>query len=105
MTTPETATEPESTEPAVSATPAASVTVRTNRREPCPCGSGKKFKNCHEGQPGFEVEGNVAPNAPEAPTAPVNVPKKTNQKHFPGQNARTIPSQPGHRAYFRNPGG
>ena len=32
-----------------------SSTVRTQRREPCPCGSGKKFKNCHEGQPGYEV--------------------------------------------------
>lgn len=23
------------------------------RNDPCPCGSGKKFKNCHWGQPGF----------------------------------------------------
>jgi uncharacterized protein len=25
----------------------------TGRNDPCPCGSGKKFKNCHLGTPGF----------------------------------------------------
>ena len=24
--------------------------AKTGRNEPCPCGSGKKFKNCHEGK-------------------------------------------------------
>lgn len=28
--------------------------VKVGRNDPCPCGSGKKFKKCHWGQPGFE---------------------------------------------------
>ena len=91
-----------------------SSTVRTQRREPCPCGSGKKFKNCHEGQPGYEVAAPavVAAAADASDTDPTDAlaalpsaPKRVNQKHFPGQHARTIASQPGHRAFFRNPGG
>jgi len=35
----------ESSEPAVSTAPA--TVVKVGRNEPCPCGSGKKYKNCH----------------------------------------------------------
>ena len=24
--------------------------MKANRNDPCPCGSGKKYKNCHEGR-------------------------------------------------------
>ncbi|MDI9470282.1 MAG: SEC-C metal-binding domain-containing protein [Bacillota bacterium] len=30
--------------------------MRVGRNEPCPCGSGKKYKNCH-GRPGADPEG------------------------------------------------
>ena len=31
--------------------PAVSAATKVGRNEPCPCGSGKKFKKCHEAQP------------------------------------------------------
>lgn len=97
--------DPQETTESETATRPASATVRTNRREPCPCGSGKKFKNCHEGQPGYEVDAVSAPEVPVPPTGTVSAPAKQNQKHFPGKNTKNIKSQPGFRAYFRNPGG
>ncbi|MDB5099036.1 MAG: hypothetical protein JWM80_3457 [Cyanobacteria bacterium RYN_339] len=40
--------------------------IKAMRRQPCPCGSGKVFKNCHEGDPGYEVatDANAAVAAP-----------------------------------------
>ena len=29
--------------------------IKVTRRQPCPCGSGKKFKSCCEGDPRYEV--------------------------------------------------
>ncbi len=29
--------------------------LRVRRKEPCPCGSGKKFKNCCIGKPEYEL--------------------------------------------------
>jgi len=70
--------------------------ILTNRRQPCPCGSGKKFKNCHEGDPRYEVATeHVTPQAPLAPTPGVaNNPKVgAAAKHFPQQQQKSIPSQ------------
>ena len=41
--------------------------IKAMRRQPCPCGSGKVFKNCHEGDPGYEVTTDAA----QAVAAPV----------------------------------
>ena len=35
--------------------------AKTGRNEPCPCGSGKKYKNCHWGQPLPSEGGNEVP--------------------------------------------
>lgn len=50
--------------------------IKAMRRQPCPCGSGKVFKNCHEGQPGYAV----ATDPSEAASAPAGA-------HEPGQRA------------------
>lgn len=49
----------------------APVKIKAMRRQPCPCGSGKVFKNCHEGDPGYEV----ATDPTTASAAPVTASK------------------------------
>jgi hypothetical protein len=70
--------------------------IKAMRRQPCPCGSGKKFKNCHEGDPGYEVATEQpvgqTPVAPTAGTAGAKGPAAGNQ-HFPPQQQKNIPSQ------------
>ena len=56
--------------------------IKAMRRQPCPCGSGKVFKNCHEGDPGYEV----ATDPSQAAKAPVVAPKPGGPKH-PGHTA------------------
>lgn len=53
--------------------------IKAMRRQPCPCGSGKVFKNCHEGTPGYEV----AKDASEAVAAPFVAPDKHGKQHGP----------------------
>jgi hypothetical protein len=60
----------------------APVKIKAMRRQPCPCGSGKVFKNCHEGDPGYEV----AKDPSEATAAP----PVTADKHG---------KQPGHKTF------
>src|SRR5262249_5930898 len=38
---------PEATEPAEAAAPFVRTERKVGRNEPCPCGSGRKFKHCH----------------------------------------------------------
>lgn len=54
--------------PETEATGAPAPKIKAMRRQPCPCGSGKVFKNCHEGDPGYEVATDAA--AAVAPPAP-----------------------------------
>ena len=44
--------------------------IKAMRRQPCPCGSGKVFKNCHEGDPRYEVATDASQAVHVAPTAP-----------------------------------
>jgi hypothetical protein len=53
----------------------APVKIKAMRRQPCPCGSGKVFKNCHEGDPGYEVATDPATAAHAPLVAPKNAPK------------------------------
>jgi hypothetical protein len=80
---------------ATESTEGAAPKIKAMRRQPCPCGSGKKFKNCHEGDPGYEVatEQPVG-QAPVTPTAGLGTkgPASGNQ-HFPPQQQKNIPSQ------------
>jgi hypothetical protein len=78
-------------------------TIKGMRRQPCPCGSGKKFKNCHEGAPGYAVatDGTVdaavaAPGAVDARGARGGTSVKP---HFPGKQAKTIASQKDFHSY------
>ncbi len=77
MTDEQTPAEPQAETPAPK--------IKAMRRQPCPCGSGKVFKNCHEGDPGYEV-------ATDATTATTAAPTK----------AGTTTKQPAHAA-FQNP--
>jgi hypothetical protein len=59
--------------------------IKAMRRQPCPCGSGKVFKNCHEGDPGYEVATDPA-SAAAAPVAAAKAgPKGPAGKPFQGQ--------------------
>lgn len=60
-----------STESQAESADAAAPKIKAMRRQPCPCGSGKVFKNCHEGDPGYEVatDASVATTAPPAKAA------------------------------------
>ncbi|HEY9722840.1 MAG TPA: SEC-C metal-binding domain-containing protein [Oscillatoriaceae cyanobacterium] len=49
--------------------------IKAMRRQPCPCGSGKVFKNCHEGDPRYEVA-----TDPSTAVAPPPVAEKPGQK-------------------------
>lgn len=89
-------TAPGATDAADPATDEASSQLKDSRRKPCPCGSGKKFKNCHEGQADF------APPADGLPT--VAAPAGAAAKHFPGKDLKNIASQRPFRAYFRKRG-
>lgn len=40
--------------------------MKINRNDPCPCGSGQKFKKCHLGR---EAEIGLAPSTPTTPGA------------------------------------
>jgi hypothetical protein len=94
--------------PETSQTPAAEtieapVKIKAMRRQPCPCGSGKKFKNCHEGDAGYEVatEGtadvvNAVPGAVDPRGTRGGV---TAKPHFPGKQAKTIASQKDFHSY------
>ena len=70
--------------------------IKAMRRQPCPCGSGKVFKNCHEGDPGYEVATDAA-SAVVAPPPKAGGPK--GPAHMPFQNQK-----PGHSAPARNTG-
>jgi preprotein translocase subunit SecA len=39
------------------------VDKKVGRNDPCPCGSGKKFKNCHGQQQGVPTPAATRPNA------------------------------------------
>ena len=60
--------------------------IKVTRRQPCPCGSGKKFKACCEGDPRYEVADVVADAAPASPEAhkkpPAFSPKSQGQGGF-----------------------
>ena len=62
--------------------------IKAMRRQACPCGSGKVFKNCHEGDPGYEVATDpseaVAPPPPSAKAGQ----KGPGPKGFPQQAQR-----------------
>lgn len=58
--------------------------IKAMRRQPCPCGSGKVFKNCHEGDPRYEVA--TDPTTAVAPPPPS---EKPGQK---GHGPRTFAS-------------
>ena len=58
--------------------------IRAMRRQPCPCGSGKVFKNCHEGDPGYEVATDPSTAAHAPLVAPKNAPKGPVSAKFQG---------------------
>lgn len=60
--------------------------IKAMRRQPCPCGSGKVFKNCHEGDPGYEVATDAA-SATAAPPAKPGAASKT-PAHLGFQNQK-----------------
>lgn len=60
--------------------------IKAMRRQPCPCGSGKVFKNCHEGDPGYEVATDpAAATAAPAAAAAKDALKGPAHKPFQGQ--------------------
>ena len=64
------------------------------RRQPCPCGSGKKFKNCHIDDPAYEVAAEPAAATAIAPAATGKAqPPGVGDKHFPMQNQKSAHSQ------------
>lgn len=79
------------TEAPTEATEGPAPKIKAMRRQPCPCGSGKVFKNCHEGDPGYEV----ATDASVATAPPP--PKAAGQKgpaHPQFQNQKQMHSAP-----------
>jgi hypothetical protein len=76
--------------PAEEATAAAASPILVGRRQPCPCGSGKKFKNCCIGDPAYEVATDGA--VPQAPTAPTAAAK-------PGPAHAKFNKAPGHSSF------
>lgn len=85
-------------EVAASGAPEPTGPVKAMRRQPCPCGSEKKFKNCHEGRPGYEVATDAA-DAPAAAPATAGA-HGAAKKHFPGKDAKNIASQKPFHAHF-----
>ncbi len=69
--------------------------IQAMRRQPCPCGSGKKFKNCHIDDPAYEVaaEPGVAQAAPVAAAGKGQHPGAGGKQHFPLQQQRAAQSQ------------
>lgn len=61
--------------------------IKAMRRQPCPCGSGKVFKNCHEGDPGYEVATDPATAAAPPPPKAGPGAKGPAPKSFSGQPA------------------
>lgn len=66
-------------------TEAAAPKIKAMRRQPCPCGSGKVFKNCHEGDPGYEVATDPTSAAAAPVTSAKDLPKGPAHKPFQGQ--------------------
>jgi hypothetical protein len=83
--------ETENSSPA--ADEAATPKIKAMRRQPCPCGSGKVFKNCHEGDPGYEVatDPTTATHAPVTAAGPST--KGPAQKGFQGPAHNKFSSQ------------
>lgn len=59
--------------------------IKAMRRQPCPCGSGKVFKNCHEGDPAYEVATDPATAAAPPPASAARTSKGPAPKAFQGQ--------------------
>lgn len=67
--------------------------IKAMRRQPCPCGSGKVFKNCHEGDPGYEVATDAAQAAHAPPPKAGAGPKKPAHPGFGQQHQKGGPPQ------------
>lgn len=88
-------TEQTPEQPPADAAPAGEPRLRVARKQPCPCGSGKKFKNCCIDNPAYELINDAAVNTGALPAHPVAAaaPKTVNsQKHFPPHQQKNLPS-------------
>ena len=63
--------------------------IKAMRRQPCPCGSGKVFKNCHEGDPGYEVATDPAEAVAPPPPSADKGPKQPGARPFQGPTGRS----------------
>ncbi len=92
----------ETRQPATGETAAepAEARLRVRRKEPCPCGSGKKFKNCCIGKPEYEVIEDAPPAAHALTEAELAKRSKTG---IPGRQAspRAVSSSRPTNAIFR----
>jgi hypothetical protein len=62
--------------------------IKAMRRQPCPCGSGKVFKNCHEGDPGYEVATDATTAIAAPPSTGAAGPKAPSARSFQPQAAK-----------------
>ena len=92
--TPQPATEETSAAPA-------EARLRVRRKEPCPCGSGKKFKNGCIGKPEYEVIEDAPPPATHTPSEAELA--KRSKSGIPGRQAppRAVSSSRPANAIFR----